>query len=455
MSGSKGRDVAKVEAPSCADRSTGRNLIAVIGVDRYRHWRRLSNAVRDAIGAWELFQEVGFEHAVQPMLDEAATFNAMWSLVTEDLKSLGRDDSLVLFYAGHGATQIHDLGNDVVRTGHLVPVEAEDRVSTWIDLEGWLRAVALLPAKHILVILDACHSGLALSPVMKWRDTASWRNEPLATLRARRSRRIITSALDNQIALDSGPAHGHSLFTGCLIEALRHGIPDNGSDVTTGSELAVHLQQRVANYPHSQQTPDFGTFAFDDRGEMVIPLLAIPDRSPAGHLRRYIETNDIENIKKWLSKDTAVLDAMFPHGGWMKTRDGFSIGSLTYHWKTSDGFLWADRRFPSVYSFRAVMLGPVAIEPPRVFASELHRFFEFMDDKRDYYRRKGERIPLTPTLLIGRRNEPAEVHRSTAIRLWKEWQQDHRRHSELEIRSYDGVLDACTSLYAQSRLQRG
>lgn len=88
----------------------------------------------------------------------------------------------------------------------------------------------------------------------------------------RQSRRIITSALDDQVALDSGPVHGHSLFTGCLIEALTDGIKKSGRRVTTGSELGLYVQGRVQTYPGSTQTPDFGTFTFDDRGEMIIPL---------------------------------------------------------------------------------------------------------------------------------------------------------------------------------------
>jgi hypothetical protein len=46
--------------------------------------------------------------------------------------------------------------------------------------------------------------------------------------------------------------------------------------VTTGSELGLYVQRRVETYPGSRQTPDFGTFAFDDRGEMVIPLATRP-----------------------------------------------------------------------------------------------------------------------------------------------------------------------------------
>ena len=139
-----------------------------------------------------------------------------------------------------------------------------------------MRAVSLLPAKHILVILDACHSGIALGPIIKWRDIGTWQSTPLPTLMARRSRRIITSALDDQVALDSGPLHGHSLFTGCLIEGLTHGLGRAGSRAVTGSELGLYVQRRVEAYPNSRQTPDFGTFDFDDRGEMVIPLESSP-----------------------------------------------------------------------------------------------------------------------------------------------------------------------------------
>jgi formylglycine-generating enzyme required for sulfatase activity len=267
------RHVELAPSPEGTLGSLGRSVIAVIGIDRYHHWQRLANAVHDATGTSALFGELGFEQVTAPLLDDHATGKAIQSLVTDDLMTLGPDDSLVVFYAGHGGTRKHRLGDQVIKTGYLIPVDASDKVSTWIDLEGWLRAVSLLPAKHILVVLDACHSGIALDPIIKWRDLGSWKGEPLSTLKARRSRRIITSALDDQVALDSGPMYGHSLFTGCFIEGLTHGIRGGGSRVTTGSELGLYVQRRVETYPDSRQTPDFGTFAFDDRGEMVIPLL--------------------------------------------------------------------------------------------------------------------------------------------------------------------------------------
>jgi uncharacterized caspase-like protein len=273
---SDARDVELASRPERTRDAAGRNAIAVIGIDRYRHWGRLKNAERDARGAAALFRRLGFEEVVPPLLNEQATGGAIRALVTDQLRMLGPEDSLVLFYAGHGGTRKHDLGGQEVETGYLIPADARaapDEVATWIELESWLRAVSLLPSRHILVILDACHSGIALDPIIKWRDSGSWQDTPLSTLRARRSRRIITSALGDQVAMDGGPVHGHSLFTGCLIEALTGGIPRGGRPAITGSELAVHVQQRVSSYPRSRQTPDFGTFDFDDRGELVLPVL--------------------------------------------------------------------------------------------------------------------------------------------------------------------------------------
>lgn len=273
MSDQRDIDPQSVAAP--IEGPAGRKVIAVIGIDRYRHWPALTNATSDGEGARSLFRGLGFDEVTAPLFDEQATGTALRTLVTDDLMCLGTNDSLVLFYAGHGSTRTQRLGDQQIELGYLIPSDAAnepDRVATWIDLAGWLRRVSFLPAKHILVILDACHSGIALDPVLKWRDVRSWQSAPLATLSTRRSRRIITSALGDQVALDGGPIHGHSLFTGCLIEGLRHGIARDGRRFTTGSELGLHVQQRVQAYPHSRQTPDFGTFDFDERGEMLIPF---------------------------------------------------------------------------------------------------------------------------------------------------------------------------------------
>ena len=53
------RDIGSVGQDT--NKSLGRNVIVVIGIDHYAHWPRLSNAVSDAQGMSALFGRLGFE----------------------------------------------------------------------------------------------------------------------------------------------------------------------------------------------------------------------------------------------------------------------------------------------------------------------------------------------------------------------------------------------------------
>lgn len=253
--------------------------VVTIGIDRYRSYNRLNNAVSDAKGAEKAFLGVGFESRIS-LLDEAATGRAMDRLVKDDLASLSEDDSLVIFYAGHGYTEMKQVGGGSKNRGYLLPIDAEpNQTSSWLPLNSWLSEINDLPPRHILIILDACHSGIALDPQLIWKTRGPRLPEPIERLREKTSRRIITSALGDQQALDSGPTPGHSLFTGCLIEALTGGVGQEHG-FATSSSISVYVQHRVATYAGSRQTPDFGALENDDRGELVISLPWYGEKKP-------------------------------------------------------------------------------------------------------------------------------------------------------------------------------
>jgi uncharacterized caspase-like protein len=288
---SEGRDVVASQT-SAAPGPAGRHVMVAIGIDRYRHWRPLNNAVGDAVGAAAVLRELGFEPVVPPLLDDQATAEAIEAVIADELTSLAASDSLIVFFAGHGGTRTQRVGDRDVRTGYLIPVDGaagSSRVQSWIEIDPWLRRISRLPPRHILVILDACFSGIALSSAVKWgRDSGALLDLPFAAANAKPSRLVITSAADDQRAMDSGPRPGHSLFTGCLIEGLTGGIQSvgvrDGRPVIIGSELGRYVRHRVATYegrPGWQQTPDLGSFDFDERGEMLIPVL-VGDARPTG-----------------------------------------------------------------------------------------------------------------------------------------------------------------------------
>ena len=86
----------------------GRLIMVVIAIDEYQHHMQLGNAVNDAKSIVELFKECGFEELpdARSLFNAEATREAIITLVSEQLPTeLTPDDSLVLFFAGHGEMQ--------------------------------------------------------------------------------------------------------------------------------------------------------------------------------------------------------------------------------------------------------------------------------------------------------------------------------------------------------------
>lgn len=263
--------------PGTPAEHVGRRIVVTIGIDQYENWPKLKTAVSDAQGLSRvMIDKFAFQQLEPPLVDGAATRPAILSLVEDSLRTqLRPDDDLIFFFAGHGTTRTDDVGGEQVDTGYLVPVQAaapgaQERWSDYIQTDELLEAIGKLPPKHILVILDACDSGFALGKAAQvTRDAPRFQ----ADLAGHRSRRVITSAGKKQPARDGGPVPNHSLFTGLLIQGLEWGKADiYGDGVVTSSELGLYIQRAVGAASDSTQTPDFGSFYLDDRGELVLPL---------------------------------------------------------------------------------------------------------------------------------------------------------------------------------------
>ena len=250
----------------------GRNLLVVIGIDAYTYWPKLRNAVSDALGVQKLFVEkLGFTMLFPPLLNADATADNILALITDKLPgALHETDNLVFFYAGHGNTRVSKIPGSEIENGYLIPVDA--KLENWADkirTDDFLENLSQLPAHHVLLIIDACRSGFALSGMKAHRSAISYQE----TLSQNVSRKVISSARRDEDALDSGPMPQHSLFTGTLIEGLNWGAADlDRNGLVTSYELGLYLQQRVGQASDSKQTPDFGSFGLDDRGELVISL---------------------------------------------------------------------------------------------------------------------------------------------------------------------------------------
>jgi hypothetical protein len=287
--GPQARDIVEASSLDVSAPPVGRRVIAVIGIDRYAHWRRLYNAVSDAKKIEQTFVELGFETLAPGLFDDGATHAAIDDL----LDTLGRQltplDHLVLFFAGHGTAHTHSAGGHVVTTGFLIPVDGSsvrDQPAKSFELSSLLQRISRLPALHILVILDACHSGIALNAALPHaRGDAGVAVAPFARIHAKTSRVFIASAMSDEAAQDSGPLPNHSVFTSCLTHALEHDMErthlGEGQFGVHGSTLGAFVRTHIHDNQTEahRQTPDFGRFGNDDRGDMPIVLAHAYDRT--------------------------------------------------------------------------------------------------------------------------------------------------------------------------------
>jgi len=175
-------------------------------------------------------------------------------------KAHHRDDRVLFFFAGHGLTFPGNSGP----IGYLVPADGDpSNLNSLIRWDDITRNAELIPAKHILFIMDACYSGLAIR-----RTLTPGVQRFISDLLQRPARQVITAGkADQSVADGGGPSGKNSLFTGYLLEGI-NGSASNPEGVLTANSLMSYLHNKVGQDPRSQQTPHYGHIEGD--GDFVL-----------------------------------------------------------------------------------------------------------------------------------------------------------------------------------------
>ncbi|MFH1708260.1 MAG: caspase family protein [Planctomycetota bacterium] len=208
------RGIGGVTTKEGASVTRGDFYLLVIGINDYMHFPKLQTAVNDAKGVRDtLIQRYGFEETkTVALFDMEATAKRIYIELSQLADRIGPDDSLVLFYAGHGQLDKY------TKSGYWVPVNgaADDR-TTWIpntELLKFFKADAI-KARHILLVSDSCFAGdfFNRSAAMPRIDDAYVRQAFQKT-----SREAITSGGVEPVT-DVGYG-GHSVFAHFFLKAL-------------------------------------------------------------------------------------------------------------------------------------------------------------------------------------------------------------------------------------------
>jgi hypothetical protein len=234
----------------------------IVGIDNYKNAPPLSYAVSDASEIREvLVKELGFPSTnITYLVDGDATKeNILKSFMRFARNDIELDDRIFVFFAGHGQTKTGIRGE----VGYLVAFDSDaDDLSTFIRWDDLTRTSELVPAKHMLFVMDACYGGLALI-----RTLHAGSARFLKDMMLRYARQVLTAGKADEVVADSGgPLPSHSIFTGHLIEGMQ-GKAATAEGVITANGLMAYVYQCVANDQNSNQTPHYGYF--DGDGDFV------------------------------------------------------------------------------------------------------------------------------------------------------------------------------------------
>ena len=163
----------------------GRYIALAIGNADYEHFPELATPIGDARAVAELLESAyGFETRVIENASRAAILDG----IDETMNELSADDSLLIFYAGHGIL----TRRAAKATGSPSPPSPTAAPSGFPNSE--LRNVLRRsPAKHVLVIADSCFSGTLTRAVRVGRAFDMDLDRYYQKLASQKSRTALTS----------------------------------------------------------------------------------------------------------------------------------------------------------------------------------------------------------------------------------------------------------------------
>jgi hypothetical protein len=192
----------------------GRFYALVIGNAQYDNWPAVPTAEQDAKAMQAVLRDAyGFEVTLLLNAKRAKILSTLFAFS----QTLGENDNLIVFYAGHGK---RDLRN---RRGWWLPADADrddDARTNWLPNQEISDRLALVAARHILVLADASYVGDITrgtpQPAPPNMTAGQW-TKYIDTVKKRRARLALSSGADEPLP-GSG---GSSRFTSTLIDVLR------------------------------------------------------------------------------------------------------------------------------------------------------------------------------------------------------------------------------------------
>jgi len=213
--------------------------VFAVGVNKYKNPAlNLNYAVPDAKGIAGFFRQNGqlFKKVnIIEIYDEAATKEGILAKLCE-MEKTNPQDAVLIYLAGHGEN-VKDVWYFIPH--ELTYPEREEHVQTkGISSAELSSAIKNIRAQKILMLVDACKSGAALTAFRGFED-----RKALSQLSRSTGTHVIAASTKDQFAAEVKDL-GHGVFTYTLLEGLK-GKAAGGSDTVTVRRLMGYIEEQL------------------------------------------------------------------------------------------------------------------------------------------------------------------------------------------------------------------
>jgi hypothetical protein len=253
-----------------------RNVWAVVvGINDYPQLPRLKYAVSDAREFYRLLVERNRvpEKNITLLVNDQASLGNLRSLLGTHLKeAAGKEDMVIIFFAGHGAAEADSSsaeGDGLEK--YLMTWEANPRdlYATAMPMVEVARILNRIRSERLVFIVDSCYSGASGGRTVSTGGIrANISDTFLDRIAGGRGKVIITASAANEVSVEKDELR-HGVFTYYLLEGLR-GAADSDRDGTiTVDEAYRYVSEKVPRATGQEQHPvKKGTV----EGDLVISL---------------------------------------------------------------------------------------------------------------------------------------------------------------------------------------
>lgn len=258
------------------------SVVLVVGVNDYEgDLPNLANAENDACSIEAaLVSRFGFT-SDGPLIGKEATKEALFERLKSACKALkGRSGSRFLLYiAAHGNARARDRSGFLLLAGSKSGDEA-----SWLSYDILLDCLNAFECRHMLVVLDACHSGSIHWSAYRQGDypQAKLNQADVQNFCRFPAWQVLCSTGVRELAADSSQRWGNnSPFAELLLQVFDPAVPLpgnpadlNGDGLVTATELYLFLRQKMAGTDRGfllKQTPCMVLLEKHDFGEFVFP----------------------------------------------------------------------------------------------------------------------------------------------------------------------------------------